>query len=191
MKKISYDFVLTMSAVVLMFLLSLLCIGSMFYFKWAALQSVPVDVKIAFQEQMNRLAAPLIAGIVLILGICVPNRFLPTRWLNRVTGILGFAAATVWLIEGWRMALLFILGAAALLQLLTLLLALSGQKLNFRCEGYWAKIGSCLVHLGLILFCLCVLLLGLTGFSSGLFWTSSGLTMSGLVLLALAQSSSL
>ncbi len=183
MKRQGYDFTLTLAAVILMFLLSLLCIGSMFYFKWAALQSVSPDVKIAFQDHMNRLAAPLIGGIVLILGICVPNRILPLRWLNILTLLLGCAFFAVWLMFGWRWSLLLVLAVSAILQSVVLFLTLSGKKLNLRCEGYWAKVGSSLVHLGLILVCLCVIILNFIGFLAWLFWAATALIFVGLLLL--------
>ena len=179
---INYDFVLTLSAVALMFLLSLLFIGSMLYFKMGGLDTAPPQVKTVFQDRMNALAAPMIAGIVVLVCVCVPNRLLPGGWLVRFTTILGAAGSAAWYLEGWRSALFIILGTAAALQFATTILLLSGKKLNFRCEGFWAKLGSCLVHLGLILFCLCILLLDKIGLSQGLFWTSAALILTGLAI---------
>ncbi len=183
MRRQDYAVTLILAAVALMFLLSMLCIGSMFYFKWAALQSVPPDVKAVFLDRMNRLAAPLIGGIVVILGICVPNRILPLRWLNAFSLILGVAFVAFWLMFGWRVSLLLVLAVSAVLQSVVLVLILSGKKLNMKCEGYLAKVGSSLVHLGLLLACLCVVLLNFTGFLAWLFWTATAMIFFGLILL--------
>ncbi len=183
MKRFNYDFGLTIAAVILMFLLSLLCVGSMFHFKWAHLAHVPPMVKVAYQERMNQLAAPLVGGLLLVLALCIPNRLLSTRWLNLLAGVMGTLLAGIWILKGWRLALLSLLLISSIFQTVVLLLVLSGRKLNFRCEGYRAKLGSSLLHLGLVLFCLTIVLLGYTGFLSWLFWLATSLIFLGLVLV--------
>ncbi len=182
MKKFNYDFGLTIAAVILMFLLSLLCIGSMFYFKWAHLAQAPPMVKVAYQERMNQLAAPLVGGLLLVLALCIPNRLLSTRWLNLLAGSMGVLLTGIWILKGWRLALLSLLLVSSVFQIVVLFLVLSGKKLNFRCEGYRAKLGSSLLHLGLVLFCLIIVLLSYTGFLSWLFWFATCLVFVGLIL---------
>ncbi len=183
MRRFNYDFGLTIAAVILMFSLSLLCIGSMFYFKWADLAHVSPMVKVAYQERMNQLAAPLVGGLLLVLALCIPNRLLSSRWLNLLAGLMGALLAGIWIFRGWRLALLSLLLVSSVFQMVVLLLVLSGRKLNFRCEGYRAKLGSSLLHLGLVLFCLTVVLLGYTGFLPWLFWLATSLVFLGLVLV--------
>ncbi len=179
--KLSYDFALTLGAVGLMFLLSLLCLASTFYFKWAGLGHVPPVEKQGFEELFNRLAAPVLAGLLLVLAICVPKRLLSTRGLNRLALFLGVLFLVGWFYQGWRLALLLVLIPTALLQILTLVLLCSGKRLRFCYEGFWAQLGSCLLHLGLILFALTVLLISYFGFWAPLFWTSAVLITSGLI----------
>ncbi len=179
--RLSYDFVLTLAAVGLMFLLSLLCLASTFYFKWAGLGHVPPVEKQGFEDLFNRLAAPLLAGLLLILAVCVPKRIFDPRGLNRLALGLGVLFLGGWLYGDWRLALLLVMIPTAILQFFTLLFLLTGRKLKFHCEGFWAQLGSSLVHLGLILFVLTILLLAYTGFLAPLFWTAALLITLGLL----------
>lgn len=69
----NYDFVLVLATVGVLFLISLLCVGGMFYFKWADLQSLAPTAEVAYQGRMNRLLAPLLVALLLVLGILRPK----------------------------------------------------------------------------------------------------------------------
>jgi hypothetical protein len=154
MRRFNYDFILILATVVILFLISLLCIGGMFYFKWAELQNVAPAIKMVFQEQMNSLLAPFLVALLLTLGLCIPKRLLPSRWLYAFIILLGLTGLGATLVWGWREALLWMLVISAALQAIVLILVVLGRRLKFLCEGYWNRLGSSLVHLGLILFCL-------------------------------------
>lgn len=153
--KTSYDFQLILATTVVLFIISLICIYSMFYFKLAQVHQMEPAVKAAFMDRMNSVVAPFIIMLILLLGICVPKRLLPTAWLNRFALLLIIAAVTCSLIKGIKFGLLVSLSASLLLQTIVLLLALAGSKsLHFEKKGYWMRLGSSLIHLGLILFIL-------------------------------------
>jgi hypothetical protein len=183
----NYDFVLVLATVGVLFLISLLCVGGMFYFKWADLQSLGPMAEVAYQGRMNRLLAPLLVALLLVLGICVPKRLIPSRWLHAFVILLVLAALGVTLIWGWQNALLLVLLVSAALQAVVLFLIALGRRLNFHCEGYWNRLGSSVTHLGLVLFCLDFLLLGYPSFHLGLFWSSVVCLFAGIVLSFYAE----
>ena len=187
MRRFNYDFILILITVVIMFLISILCIGGMFYFKLAELQNVTPAIKMAFQEQMNSLLAPFLVALLLTLGLCIPKRLFPPRWLYAfiiLLGLTGLGSALVW---GWREALLWMLVISAVLQAMVLILVVSGRSLKFLCEGYWNRLGSSLVHLGLILFCLDFFLLGRWDTHLIIFWISAICIFIGIIIAFYAE----
>jgi hypothetical protein len=187
MRRINYDFILILTTVVILFIISILCIGGMFYFKWAELQNVTPAIKIAFQEQMNSLLAPFLVALLLTLGLCIPKRLFPPRWLYAfiiLLGLTGLCSALVW---GWREALLWMLVISAALQAMVLILVVSGQHLKFLCEGYWNRLGSSLVHLGLVFFCLDFFLLSRWNLHLVIFWISAICIFIGMIVTFYAE----
>ena len=187
MRRFNYDFVLILATVGILFLISLLCIGGMFYFKWAELQNVAPAIKIAFQEQMNNLLAPFLVALLLTLGLCIPNRLFPSRWLYAFIIMLGLTCLGSALVWGWREALLWMLVISAALQAIVLILVVLGWRLKFLCEGYWNRLGSSLVHLGLILFCLDFFFLSHRDLHLGLFWVSAICIFIGMIVTFYAE----
>jgi hypothetical protein len=187
MRRFNYDFILVLITVVIMFLISILCIGGMFYFKLAELQNVIPAIKITFQEQMNSLLAPFLVALLLTLGLCIPKRLFPPRWLYAfiiLLGLTGLGSALVW---GWREALLWMLVISAVLQAMVLILVVSGRRLKFLCEGYWNRLGSSLVHMGLVLFCLDFFLLDRWNLHLVIFWISAICIFIGMIVTFYAE----
>jgi len=153
--KKSYDFYLVLVTTLVLFIISIICIYGMFYFKLAQIHQVPLEMKISYMERMNAMIAPFLVCLILLLGICVPKRLLSTQWLNRFAFLMlgGVVLLSVWFDVG--MGLLFTLVVAFFLQMIVLALAMTGGRaLNFQKKGYWQRVGSSFVHLSLILFVL-------------------------------------
>jgi hypothetical protein len=149
----SYDFYLILATTMVLFAICLITIYGMFYFKFAQIQQMAPAIKLSYMNRMNTIVAPFVICLILLLGICVPKRLLPTAWLNRVTMLMVFGAVLTGIFAGVRAGIFLILGASLVLQLIVLVLALAGSKnLNFQKKGYWVRLGSSLIHLGLILF---------------------------------------
>jgi len=188
-KKGSYDFYLILATTVVLALISLICVWAMFYFKMAGIHLLAAAGKAAWQERMNTIISPFIVALLVLLGICVPKRLLPVRWLNRFAVVLLIAALAVGWWFGVRVGLLVILGAALLLQSAVLVLALAGQDfLSFVKKGYWVRVGSSLVHLGLVLFVLDLYFHRMPTLHLLLFWVTTATTVSGMICCFYADS---
>ncbi|MBW1791981.1 MAG: hypothetical protein JRJ14_06915, partial [Deltaproteobacteria bacterium] len=96
----SYDFYLILATAVVLFIISMISIYGMFYFKFAQIHQMAPSVKVAYMDRMNTVIAPFLICLILLLGICVPKRLLSTSWLNRVTALLIVLVVTVSLIMG-------------------------------------------------------------------------------------------
>lgn len=179
--KKSLDYALILATVGVLFALSVLCVYSMFSFKFAAVHQMAPPAKLAFLGRMNAMVAPFIVALILLLGICVPKRLLPARALGWFAVVLAVAWVLVSVLLGIRAGLLVVLTASLLLQFLVLVLAVAGsERLNFARSGYWLRVGSSLIHLGLILFVLDLMLYRHQVLHLFLFWVTTGTSVLGM-----------
>ena len=188
-RKNSYDFYLILATVLVLFAISLISIYGMFYFKFAQIHQMSPAVKMSYMSRMNSFVAPFIMGLILLLGVCVPKRLLPTVWLNRVAILLIVGAVLAGFIGGVKISLFIILGTSLILQVIVLILALGGsENLHFHKKGYWVRLGSSLIHLGLILFVLDLLLYEKKNLHLFLFWITTGASVVGMLFCFYAES---
>ncbi|MHB1350812.1 MAG: hypothetical protein ACYCYR_13160 [Desulfobulbaceae bacterium] len=180
--KITLDYTLLLATVGVLFALSVLCVYGMFAFKFAAVHQMAPAAKLAYLARMNAAVSPFIVALILLLGICVPKRLLPIRHLSWFSGFLALAWVALSVFFGIRTGLLAVLGASLLLQFLVLGMAVAGsERLNFARSGYWLRVGSSLIHLGLIAFVLDLLLHRQQGLHLFLFWLTTGTTVLGML----------
>ncbi|MBU0482743.1 MAG: hypothetical protein KKG47_16745 [Proteobacteria bacterium] len=187
--KSSSDFHLILATTVVLGLISAICVWGMFYFKLARIHEMAPVVKAAWMNRMNGIVAPLIIALILLLGICVPKRLLPTVWLNRFSILLIVTALVTSWFAGVKTGLLVVLAAALILQTVVLFMAIGGSSyLNFEKKGYWVRIGSSLIHLGLILFVLDLFFHRQQTLHLLLFWITTGATVLGMIFCFYAES---
>ena len=181
-KKTSYDFILIIATVVVLSIISGICIYGMFYFKFAQLQQMAVPVQAAYMDRMNQIVSPFIIALIVLLAICVPKRLLPTDWLNRFAlALLSVIGAVTWK-WGVVMALKVALCLTLALQAVVLVMAIAGnQRLNFEKKGYWVRVGSSAMHLGLILFILDLFFYKQQTLHLALFWVTTVATVLGMI----------
>jgi len=184
----SYDFYLILATAVVLFIISSTCLYGMFAFKLHQVDQMMAVDKAAFMDQMNMLVSPFIIALILLLGICVPKRLLPTSWLNW----FGVGLVVVSMVTGFTMgvknALLVVLSASLILQLIVLALALIGSsKVWFEKSGYWTRLGSSLVHLGLIMFIFDLFFYRITSLHLFLFWVTTISTVLGMLFCFYAE----
>lgn len=181
-KRASYDFYLILATTVVLFAISIICVYGMFYFKFAQVQEMPAAAKLEYMNQMNRFVSPFLIGLILLLGICVPKRLLPTIWLNRFAVFLLLAIGAVAYFAGIQMALKVNLIIALALQFIVLFMALSGSEiLTFEKKGYWVRVGSSAMHLGIILFILDLFYYQNQGLHLVIFWMTTFFTVVGMM----------
>ncbi len=180
-RKSRYDFYLILATTIMLFAISVICIYGMFHFKFAQIHEMPVATKVGHMNRMNTVTSPFLIGLVLLLGICVPKRLLPTTWLNRFAVMLFVLVLIISLRLGIKAGLIFILITSLVLQVVILGMALAGsESLNFEKRGYWLRVGSSFIHLGLILFILDLCLYRKQTLHLFLFWITTVAIVLGL-----------
>ena len=187
--KSSYDYYLILATTVMLFLISAICIYGMFYFKLAQVHQLPLAEKVGYMDSMNTVLAPFLIALIVLLGICVPKRLLPTSWLNWFSLVLILLACAAGFIWDLKASLAFVLMVSCVLQMVVLFMALAGSKeLNFEKRGYWVRVGSSLLHLGLILFTLDLFFYRYQVLHQVLFWITTISVLVGMVFCFYAES---
>jgi hypothetical protein len=178
----SYDFYLILATAAVLFIVSAISIYGMFYFKIAQIQQLSPAIKAVYMERMNSVVAPFVICLIMLLGICVPKRLLSTTWLNRFAVLLGAAVIGTAMLWDIKTSLLVVLCASLALQFVVLIMAIGGSRyLNFEKKGYWLRVGSSLIHLGLILFILDLFFFRLQTLHLLLFWVTTVSTTLGMI----------
>lgn len=181
-RKGSLDYSLILATAGVLFVISVICVFGMFYYKLAAVHQLPPMEKLVYMNRMNTAVAPFIIALILLLGICVPKRLLPEKWLLWFAAGLSTAAVVISILFGLNMGLIAVLGASLLLQVVVLCMAVVGSEhLHFEKSGYWVRVGSSLVHLGMILFVLDLLLHRHLTLHLILFWVTTGSSVLGML----------
>ena len=187
--KSNYDYYLILATTVVLFVISVICIYGMFYFKLAQVNQLPAVAKVNYMNTMNRVLAPFLIALIVLLGICVPKRLLPTVWLNRFSVILVVCALVAGFIGDVTVSLVLVLAVSLLLQVVVLVLAFAGStELNFEKKGYWVRVGSSLLHLGLIVFVLDFFFYRFLTLHLVLFWITTVSLLLGMVFCFYAES---
>jgi hypothetical protein len=187
-KKGALDYYLILATVVVLFIISAICIYGMFSFKLARIHQLAPAAKLVYMERMNSVTAPFIIALIVLLGVCVPKRLLSARWLGRFAAALALVAGTVSLWLGVKAGLVVVLAASLQLQLVVLVLAAVGsQALHFERSGYWVRLGSSLVHLGIILFVLDLFFYRYPLLHLVLFWVTTAAVVLGMLFCFYAQ----
>jgi hypothetical protein len=188
-KKSHYDFYLILATAVVLFAISVICIYGMFYFKLAQVNQLPAAEKVGYMNSMNTVMAPFLIALILLLGICVPKRLLPTAWLNWFSIALILLALITSFIWGLKAGFILVLIVSLALQTVVLFMALAGSKeLNFEKKGYWVRIGSSLLHLALIIFILDIFFYPYQSLHLVLFWITTVSSLLGMVFCFYAES---
>lgn len=185
-KQRSWDFGLTVVTVLLLAGLGVQSfIGTLFV--WYAQRSDPTWMQTGYNgyvDVMNAVAAPMIVGLVVVMGLCVPKRLFERRALIGVSAGMVAVGLVVAFVTGTpRAGLTAYLALAALIQVGVVVLTIAGARgPSYLTEGRLTKTGSGLLHLGFIIFAIVVVALQRSTLLMPVFWASTVLMVGGTAL---------
>ncbi len=180
-----YDFALILATVALLLALGALCVYGTLYSFLASRADQEWTSSAAYElylGRMNSLAYPLVAGLVLVMGMCVPKRLIPYRLLPAGAAVLALAALVA-AAAGPRASLAAVMLVSLAVQAAVAVLAIARHaRLFFEREGHLARLGSALLHLGFVLFALDLAALNESPLHITLFWAAALLMTAGTAL---------
>ncbi len=169
----NYDYYLMILTVLIFFAIGLVCLYGITYYDYLAVTSGwQQTIRYAqYINDMNSYLYPFLVLLLVSLGLCIPKRLLEQNtlikfWLPAlcITLILTF-------LSGIETGLGFILAVMAGFQGIVLIFTIRKSKaIRFEKEGYVVRLGSVLLHLGIVILILNFVIFRENPFHITIFW---------------------
>ena len=169
----NYDYSLIIFTTLVLFAIGVVCVFGITYYNYLAI--IPDWTKTIqyakFIDEMNSYIYPLLVLLLISLGLCIPKRLLEQGILIKFSTIVLIITVFLGLFLGIETGLSFILLVMTGVQIIVLFLILNKNKsLRFEKEGYFTRLGSSLLHLGLVVLILNFVTLRESPIHISIFW---------------------
>jgi hypothetical protein len=169
-----YDYHLIILTTLILFAIGLVCVYGIAYYNYLSVN--PDWTKTILYDQylneMNSFLYPLLVILLLSLGLCIPKRLFERDMLIKFSIIIMGATVLLTFSLGVEAGLIFVLAAMIVVQSIVLVLTIKRSRtIRIEKQGYIDRLGSSLLHLGLI-----ILILNFVSQSSlhiAIFWTGT------------------
>ena len=134
-------------------------------------------------DSMNLYIYPFVVLLLVILGLCIPKRFVSRQTLlSSGAGILALNIIIA-LVLNIEASLGFLLGISIVIQTAVMILTIiKWGGLTFERDGYFIQVGSAMLHLGIVIFVFDFVIMRTSGLHLPLFWMATILITMGTVL---------
>ncbi len=169
----NYDYSLIILTTLILFAIGVVCVFGITYYNYLAI--IPDwtnTIQYAtFINEMNSYLYPLLVLLFISLGLCIPKRLLEQDTLIKFSAIVLIITGFLILFRSIETGLSFILVVMTGAQIIILFLILNKNKsLRFEKEGYFTKLGSSFLHLGLVVLILNFVTLRESPVHISIFW---------------------
>ncbi len=154
MKIKNYDYYLIILTTLILFGIGIVCVYGIAYYNYLAVNpdwtgSVQYSLYI---DDMNSYLYPFLVLLLISLGLCIPKRLFEQDILIKFSAFTMGVTFALTLLSGIEIGLGFILAVMTGVQGIVLVLTFAKSKaIRFEKEGYIARLGSSLLHLGLVI----------------------------------------
>jgi len=182
----NYDFILTIATIALAVLIGALFVAATVYTFFAA-QAEPAWAETSmysdYIDTMNACLFPLLVALLVALGLCIPRRVLKKRVLVAASVALVATTLVLTIAVSQRAGWLFLLASAAIIQLVVIAMtAIRSPRLTYLQESFLVRIGSALLHLGLIVLVAAFVVRTPRASQLTTFWIATALIMLGMIM---------
>ncbi len=154
MKLKNYDYYLIILTALILFAIGLVCVYGITYYNYLAVdpQWTSTIQYSRYIEDMNSYLYPFLVLLLLTLGLCIPKRIFEQDFLVKFAALSLGATLLLTFLSGIENGLVFLLAVMIVVQGFVLLRTLKkGAVLRFEKDIYAGRLGSSLLHLGLII----------------------------------------
>lgn len=149
----NYDYYLIILTALILFAIGLVCVYGITYYNYLADPDWTRTIQYTrYIDDMNSYLYPFLVLLLISLGLCIPKRLFEQNFLIKFSAlVLGITLALTFL-YGIVTGLGFILAIILVVQGLVSILTIKKSKaIRYEKEGYTARLGSSLLHLGVVL----------------------------------------
>ncbi len=173
MKLKNYDYYLIILTALILFAMGLLCVYGITYYNYLAVapQWTSTIRYTSYIDDMNSYLYPFLVLLLLTLGLCIPKRLLEQDFLIKFTALALGATLLLTFFSGIERGLVFLLAVMIIVQGFVLIKTIKkSEALRFEKEGYAGRLGSSLLHLGLVVMIFNFMTLQESSFHLLIFW---------------------
>ncbi|MFQ6118607.1 MAG: hypothetical protein ACE5KE_01830 [Methanosarcinales archaeon] len=182
----SLDYHLILITASILFAIGFICLFGIAYYNYAAAADSFWTQTVKYTDYINLMNSsvyPFLVALLVTLGICIPKRIVPDRLLVKVSIIIFAVTAILAVISGIQTSLGFILAVMMGIQTAVLLLTIKkSASVRFEFRDFSAKVGSSLLHLGVVVFIFDFVNLYEQSIHIPVFWLSTLLIIGGIVM---------
>lgn len=182
MKLKNYDYYLVILTTLVLFAIGLVCIYGITYYNY--LSANPAWTRTPQYAQyindMNLYLYPFLVLLLVALGLCIPKRLFEQDMLVKLSAAVLAAALVLMVLSGIETGMGLILVVMTVFQGIVLIMTFKkSSAIRFEKEGYVVRLGSSLLHLGVVILVLNFLSLRENPLHITIFWFGTVLIIAG------------
>jgi hypothetical protein len=173
MKLRNYDYYLIILTALILFAIGLVCVYGITEYNYLAVnpQWTNTIQYSRYIDDMNSYLYPFLVLILLTLGLCIPKRLLEQDFLIKFAALALGGTLIITFLSGIGNGLVFLLAVMIAVQGFVLIKAIKkNEALRFEKEVYAGRLGSSLLHLGLVVLIFNFMTLQGSSFHLLIFW---------------------
>ena len=178
----NYDYYLIILTTLILFAIGLVSVYGITYYNYLSVDSQWTRTARygMYIDEMNSYIYPFVLLLLILLGLCIPKRLFEQDILVKFsTAVLGMTVVLVFS-KGIETGLGFILAVMVAVQAVVLILTFKkSQAIRFEKEGYVTRLGSSLLHLGIVILVFNFVSLRDNPFHILIFWIGTLLVITG------------
>lgn len=173
MKFKNYDYYLIILTTLILFMIGAVSLYGITYYNYLAVDSewTMTAQYSQYIDEMDSYLYPFLVLLLISLGLCIPKRLFEQDILLKFSAIILGMTVILTIFSNIETGLGFILTLVTVVQSVVLIMTIRKSKsIRFEKEGYIARMGSSLLHLGLVLIILNFVSLRDSPYHLSIFW---------------------
>ncbi len=182
MKLKNYDYYLIILTTLILLAIGIVCIYGITYYDYLATSPAWTETStyISFINDMNSYLYPFLVLLLISLGLCIPKRLFEQEILLKTSALSLGVTVILTLVFNMETAMGFILAVISCLQVIVLIKTYNkNMTVRFEKEGYFVRMGSSILHLGIVILILNFVTLRESQFHILIFWAGTFLISAG------------
>lgn len=133
-----------------------------------------------YLDDMNTYIYPFLVLLLISLGLCIPKRLFEQDMMIKTSSVILGITVFLTITSGLETGLGFILVVMTIVQAIVLILTIKkSRSIRFEKEGYVVRLGSALLHLGIVILIFNFVNLQNSPYHLSIFWSGMILITSG------------
>jgi hypothetical protein len=154
MKLKNYDYYLIVITTLILFGIGAVSLYGITYYNYLAVNADWTKTLQYSQyiDEMNSCIYPFLVLLLISLGLCIPKRLFEQNMMIKISALILGITIILTIFSGLETGLGFILVVMTAVQAIVLILTIKKSRtIRFEKEGYVVRLGSSLLHLGLVI----------------------------------------